>query len=255
MRAASNFNSSIITIPFALGDWIFYIMRTIFLIKDVEATPEVLASWLHEQTKIIPADSEDSRLLEKRESNSIFLDKKLLTPEPIFIGKEDEVEIYGVLSKGNIQKHEDYVSFSMGGIIVKSSIDDEGRKQHVPELIRRNNQEYVVQIDFWPKKGGSWVEGKCNYPAFDEYVRSIGEVITDEFSGSVRVYPKQRGPNARTEIRYEVFNRLKQEHPEWSQAKVALEATDELREQVTADTVRNTYRSMGAKWERGNRIR
>ncbi len=230
-------------------------MKTIFLIKDVEATPKVLASWLCEQTKKIPANSEDSRLLEKRESNSIYLDKKLLTPEPILIGKEGEVDIYGVLSKGDIQKHEDCVSFSMGGIIVKHSIDDEGTPHGVPEFIRRNNQEYVVQIDFWPKKGGSWVEGKCAHDAFEEYVLSIGEVITDEFSGSVRVYPKQRGPNARTEIRYEVFNRLKQEHPEWTQAKVALEATDELEEQVTTDTVRNTYRSIGVKWERGDRIR
>ena len=57
----------------------------------MEATPEVLASWLREQTIIIPADSEDSRLFVKRESNSIFLDKKLLTPEPIFIGKDAEV--------------------------------------------------------------------------------------------------------------------------------------------------------------------
>ena len=159
-------------------------MKTIFLIKDVGAIPKVLASWLREQTKKIPADSEDSRLLEKRESNSIFLDKKLLTPEPIFVGKESDVEIYGVLSKGDIQKHEDYVSFSMGGIISKIYIDDEGRKHSVGELIRRNNQEYVVQIDFWPKRGGSWVEGKCAHDAFEEFVLRIEEEIINSFGGT-----------------------------------------------------------------------
>ncbi len=182
-------------------------MKTIFFIKEVDAKPEVLASWLREQTKKIPATSGDSRLFEKRESNSIYLDKKLFTPEPIFIGKEGEIEIYGVLSKRDIQKHEDYVSFSMGGIIVKHSIDDEGRKHSVIEVIRRNNQEYVVQIDFWPTEGGSWVEGKCAHDAFEEDVLRMGEGIVKNFGGILRVEIKPTGTNWSADSRdYIKFN-------------------------------------------------
>lgn len=62
-------------------------------------------------------------------------------------------------------------------------------------------------------------------------------------------------PTARTQVRGEVFKRLKTKHPEWSQAKVAMESSDELGEVVTVETVRNTYRQLGWMWERGDRIR
>lgn len=65
----------------------------------------------------------------------------------------------------------------------------------------------------------------------------------------------RRGPTVKTQIRGEVFRRLKQAHPEWSQAAVAIEASEELEENVTADTVRNTYRALGWTWERADRIR
>ena len=63
------------------------------------------------------------------------------------------------------------------------------------------------------------------------------------------------GPTARTQERACVFKRLKDENPTWSQARLAMEARPELEEVVTADTVRNTYRAMGWKWERADRIR
>ena len=66
---------------------------------------------------------------------------------------------------------------------------------------------------------------------------------------------KSRGPTVRTQIRGEVFKELKDQHPEWSQTKVAMKAGAELGEDVTADTVRNTYRAMGWKWERADRVR
>ena len=52
-----------------------------------------------------------------------------------------------------------------------------------------------------------------------------------------------------------VFKRLKDANPRWTQNKVAQEASDELGEYITADTVRNVYRAMGWKWERADRIR
>jgi hypothetical protein len=63
------------------------------------------------------------------------------------------------------------------------------------------------------------------------------------------------GPTVRTQERGKVFKRLKGKHPEWSQARVALEASEELGEVVTIETVRNTYRSLGWEWERGDRVR
>ena len=66
---------------------------------------------------------------------------------------------------------------------------------------------------------------------------------------------ENRGPTARTEIRASVFRNLKEKYPHWSQAKVAMEAVEELGEDVTADTVRNTYRAMGWAWERADRVR
>jgi len=67
----------------------------------------------------------------------------------------------------------------------------------------------------------------------------------------------QDGPTANTQTRGKVFKRLKDAHPEWSQKRVAIEASkpEELGEVVTSDTVRNVYRAMGWKWERADRIR
>lgn len=64
-----------------------------------------------------------------------------------------------------------------------------------------------------------------------------------------------RRPAYKTEKRFYAFKKIKEEHPEWTQAKVALEATDVLGEICTQDTVRNTYRLMGEEWKRGDRTR
>ena len=65
-----------------------------------------------------------------------------------------------------------------------------------------------------------------------------------------------RGPNRKTIERAEVFKKIKDNHPEWSQYKVAMEARSELDDQhINADTVRNAYRVMGWEWERADRIR
>ena len=66
---------------------------------------------------------------------------------------------------------------------------------------------------------------------------------------------KEYGSTIRTQKRYEVFSKLKKEHPTWSQAKVAQEAYKELGEFVTDNTVRNTYRLMRKKWDRGDCVR
>lgn len=66
---------------------------------------------------------------------------------------------------------------------------------------------------------------------------------------------KDTGPTLRIRERFAVFKRLKDAHPEWTQDKLALEATRILGELVTKETVRNAYRRMGQEWVRGDRVR
>jgi transposase len=65
----------------------------------------------------------------------------------------------------------------------------------------------------------------------------------------------QRGPTEKTRIRAETFKRLKTGHPTWNIERLAIEASKELGEVVTAETVRNAYRAMGWKWQRADRVR
>jgi hypothetical protein len=81
----------------------------------------------------------------------------------------------------------------------------------------------------------------CAADYFNELVEEIKRTFkTTELSNKNGVSE----PTARTQARAEVFKKLKDAHPGWSQAKVAMEAKGELGEDVTSDTVRNVYRSM-----------
>ena len=62
-------------------------------------------------------------------------------------------------------------------------------------------------------------------------------------------------PTEKICIRAAMFKRLKDAHPAWSMDRVAMEANPELGEIVTGETVRNAYRAMGWKWNRGDRVR
>jgi len=66
-----------------------------------------------------------------------------------------------------------------------------------------------------------------------------------------------RGPNIRTIERFRVFEEMKAKNPTYSQSRVAMEVNKQklLQEIITEDTVRNTYRLMGKKWQRGDRVR
>ncbi len=65
----------------------------------------------------------------------------------------------------------------------------------------------------------------------------------------------RRGPTEKTRIRAEVFKGIKTAHPSWGYDRVAIEASRDLAESVSAETVRNAYRLMGWKWPRADRIR
>lgn len=103
---------------------------------------------------------------------------------------------------------------------------------------------------------------------------TLASVTADEGAG------EKRGMRPWRQERAELFKRLKDAHPEWTQSKVATEAIDEIRKQLkdahltlsdeevnmmtieqmggntpTDETVRNDYRDMGWEWERAVRIR
>ena len=67
-------------------------------------------------------------------------------------------------------------------------------------------------------------------------------------------HPKT-GPSLLNKQRVALYEQIKQEHPAWTQEKVAQEATDNSVESHSVDSVRNAYRDVGVKWERGDRPR
>jgi hypothetical protein len=71
----------------------------------------------------------------------------------------------------------------------------------------------------------------------------------------VVINTKARGPTIKTEGNFEEFDRIKKEHPEYTQGKVAEEAEKTLRIIISADTVRTAYKAMKVTWIRGDRAR
>jgi hypothetical protein len=89
---------------------------------------------------------------------------------------------------------------------------------------------------------------------FIEFAREIERVAQSRTKASSSDHT--RGPTVKTQERAKLFRRLKDQHPGWSQAKVALEANRELGgDNFTADTVRYVYDQMGWDWERADRVR
>ena len=100
-------------------------------------------------------------------------------------------------------------------------------------------------IERWPEAG-------------KQTTRKRGRQAETLAVGENRPEPPKRskhGATVRTQEYGAVFKRLKDANPRWTQYKVAQEASDELGEHITADTVRNAYRALGWKWERADRIR
>jgi hypothetical protein len=59
----------------------------------------------------------------------------------------------------------------------------------------------------------------------------------------------------KTTLLANTFKQMKDDHPDWTQAKVAMEAGDKLNVSITPESVRNAYRAMHWKWLRGGRSR
>jgi len=55
--------------------------------------------------------------------------------------------------------------------------------------------------------------------------------------------------------RFEVMEQLKREHLDWDQKRLAAGASAQTGEDISEETVRNTYRAMKKQWQRGVRKR
>lgn len=100
----------------------------------------------------------------------------------------------------------------------------------------------------------------CDETAVMEYFEELLSEMGKSWPGSIPEPPLEdtgmpRGPTIKTRERAQVIRKLKDQHPQWTQYKVAQEASKELREIITADAVRYAYRVMGWKWGRADRMR
>jgi hypothetical protein len=140
----------------------------------------------------------------------------------------------------------------------------------LPPLSRDQEVTLLVALKRSEPETATWELAEGIFDEFIDYLHAKGYKVQEwqgpmpsEDSGAVSEQltlaedevGKKHGPTVKTQIRAKAFKQLKDEHPEWSQAKVAIEACDKLGEYVTADTVRNAYRAMGWEWKRADRIR
>lgn len=97
-------------------------------------------------------------------------------------------------------------------------------------------------------------EGETDQAIIRRCIRSLARRIGITPS-TVADAPNRRGPTEKIRIRAEVFRRIKDENPDWNTDRVAMEASAELSETLTAESVRNAYRAMKWKWQRADRVR
>ncbi len=110
------------------------------------------------------------------------------------------------------------------------------------------------------KKEHEWLARIAEYEAetVDQIIRQWLRAAARQWGldpNSPTADGNRRGPTEKTRIRAEVFKGIKTAHPSWGYDRVAIEASKELGESVSAETVRNAYRLMGWKWQRADRIR
>ncbi len=130
------------------------------------------------------------------------------------------------------------------------------REAHYAMLARieAERDEYIQTIQKWQRiVFTAFLERLSQDPELREVLKVVQPV--PETAAHVAPAARESGPTLRTQMRFKVFKRLKDDHPTWSQSRVTQEAIPELGEIVDAETVRNTYRAMGVDWERGDRVR
>lgn len=101
-----------------------------------------------------------------------------------------------------------------------------------------------IIIQNWPRGNGVDVTIKNIRPPLEIEVDNMIKTLNEQME-SARI----GGPTVKTQIRFEVFYRIKKAHPEFTYNQVALEAIDELGDpNINAKTVENTYHEMNEIW-------
>jgi hypothetical protein len=109
-------------------------------------------------------------------------------------------------------------------------------------------------------------EGKVGYGSTgfnDKYDKEwdfiIWKMLFFDLKRAEKQLPTQadkRGPTIQTEIRFEIFKKIKDAHLNYTYDVVAMKANEQEHvENYTGGTVRNTYKAMHEKWVRADRIR
>lgn len=89
--------------------------------------------------------------------------------------------------------------------------------------------------------------------------KTLAQILEEMFGNPLLDCPaantREAGPTLNIEQRFKVFQRLKNQHPTWTQERVAREAFEDLNQVLDAQAVRNAYRAMGAQWPKADRVR
>jgi hypothetical protein len=89
----------------------------------------------------------------------------------------------------------------------------------------------------------------------EEYTR-LASPPQQEAPAPTPARTRESGQQVRTQGRLDAFQRLKAEHPDWTQDQVADAYSRETEnDYVTGETVRKAYRDAGMQWPRGKRRR
>ena len=126
------------------------------------------------------------------------------------------------------------------------------------EANKINEERTVVDVAFYVDDLREYFNRlQAEMERFWPQVRSLGTEPTPTLP---QAQSTTRGPTINTQSRAEYFKNLKDKHPEWSYARIALVASLPIEEGgygeiVTEHTVRNAYRAMGWKWARSDRVR
>ncbi|MFC1921798.1 hypothetical protein ACFLY4_00785 [Chloroflexota bacterium] len=118
-------------------------------------------------------------------------------------------------------------------------------EERTSESVQKNSYARKIQIKAW----------KSFEDLLRKEVNNLDRILSRRGDPEKPDDALEGGSTLRTSLRFDLFQRIKNEHPDWTQDKVAQQATDEDGIQYSAETVRNAYRKMGVKWERGDRTR
>lgn len=100
----------------------------------------------------------------------------------------------------------------------------------------------------------------CCWPLVLSFWQELNKILHKEFK-VVSDFTRRKKPvksttiaSDKTQARASQFQKIKGEHPDWGYEKVAEKYNLDEKQDVTGETVRNAYRSMGWKWKKSTSV-